>query len=302
MRLIPLLTLTPLESMNQLRHLGLLTLALFSISPVSAQASQYESEADSLVEFIEVCDTMCVQEPSPCDNEPERSTLSCRLQRIARGDFDSEHQEEGVTWEETPFGPSWSVAIPQGTVAFHLAQAMASSAFGNYEAAVASLDSALVIDPRDTYTRALLGYAQAQTGNVQGAMWTFRDALAISDGDAEVFYQRALVKEQLGDSWGALTDLRSAIGIDHDDFRFHLRRAALLASSDDYLQALAAADRAVATSNDDCADCFFLAGALRFSTDRPSEPEVGCRYLSRAGELGSERSYDLIREHCGPAR
>lgn len=273
--------------MTTLRHFGLLALALLWIAPATAQVSYQDDEGD----LMDEAGTPNTALPPHCDDDDEM----CRILILGYG---VPKVDSGLICADTPFGPSCRVSIPRGTAGFYLAEAVWHSAIGNYEAAVVSLDSAVVMDQRSTYARALLGYALAQTGDVQGAMRVFRDALAISDGDTEVFYQRALVKEQLGDSWGALADLRSAIEIDHDDFRFHLRRGLLLASSEDYSQALAAADRAVATSNDDCADCFFLAGALRFSTDRPAEPEVGCRYLSRAGELGNERSYDLIRQFC----
>ena len=257
--------------MNQLRHLALLSLVSLFSPLASAQVSQADHDA-------------CV--------------MSASLQQIAEGQCDVPQDDDSLACEDTPFGPSCSVSIPPGTAGFYLAEAVWHSATGNYEAAVTALDSALVLDPRNTYTRALLGYAQAQAGDVQGAMWTFREALVIGDQDAEVYYQRALVKSQLGDSWGALTDLRSAIGIDHDDFRFHLRRAVILATSGEYSQALSAADRSVAISNDDCADCFLIAGALRFSTERASEAELGCRYLSRAGELGNEEAYNLIQRFC----
>lgn len=250
----------------------------------------------TLSSFVLLFSTLASAQVSQADYD--NCVMSASLQQIAQGRCDVSQADDSLTCEDTPFGPSCGVELHRGTAAFHLAAALWHSATGSYEDAVASLDSAIVLAPRDGYARALLGYAQAQTGDVQEAIWTFRDALALNDRNAEAFYQRGLVKEQLGDSWGALADLRSAIGVDPDDFRFHLRQAVILATSADYSEALAAADRAVGTSNGDCAECFFMAGALRFSAESPSESELGCSYLSRAGELGNERSYDLIRQYC----
>ena len=211
--------------------------------------------------------------------------------------FEEADDDPPLVCQETPTGEQQcSFQIPEGSAAWYAARAEWALAAGDHEGAVTALDSVIARVPKDTHARALRGYALAQTGELAQAMWEFREALRIDGRDPEVYFQRAAVKGRLGDHRGTAQDLRRAIEIDDGDFRFYRLLTAALGSLGEYERASSAAEMAVDTAGDQCPDCYRMAGLLRIAVR--ADRDGGCRYLSRAGELGDEEAYEHIRDRC----
>ena len=167
-----------------------------------------------------------------------------------------------------------------------------------FGAAADTLNILIAARPQDTHYRALRGYAAAQSGDIEESMWEFRSALAIDEFDAEVFFWRGAVKAELGDLRGALRDATEATRLDEEDPRAFQLGAVAAMQLGDLDEALAFAEAGILLAGDRCVTCFGIAGLVLTKSQTASVRDMGCEYLSRAGELGDEEAYGLIRENC----
>lgn len=211
---------------------------------------------------------------------------------------DPEWAEQEIDCVTTPTGEECTYPVHEGSALWHYAEAEWAMARGDYSAAIVALDRLIDANPESTVGRSLLGFALAKTGSVSEAMSVFREALAIDSLDTEVRYQRARVKLDLGDHRGAIDDLLTATDIDGNDYRLYFLLAQGFIALRDLEGAFTSAEMAVEKGGDACPLCYALAGSIRTSLGTLQHIEAGCRYLSKAGELGVATAYEVIREAC----
>lgn len=87
-------------------------------------------------------------------------------------------------------------------------QAEVALSKGKASKAVAHAEAAVLANPRDAYTRTLLGNAYLEAGRFQSAATTFGEALELGDSSPRTVISYSLVLTALGDQSGALELLR----------------------------------------------------------------------------------------------
>lgn len=160
--------------------------------------------------------------------------------------------------------------------------------------ALLNLNEALDKDP---------GYAQAYyvRGNIKdafddrhGAMKDYNLAIEKNPQFSEALFARGNVKMKLQDYYGAIDDYSLAININQNYIEAYFNRG----KAKQYLQAYEDAINdcsKIIEMNPKNIDAYFMRGILRIDF---GDMKNGCLDLSKAGELGDLKAYEVIREKC----
>ncbi len=146
-------------------------------------------------------------------------------------------------------------------------------------------------------------YAQAYyvRGNIKdafddrhGAMKDYNLAIEKDPKFFEALFARGNVKMKLQDYYGAIDDYSSAIDINPNYIEAYFNRG----KAKQYLQAYEDAINdcsKIIEMNPKNIDAYFMRGILRIDF---GDMRNGCLDLSKAGELGDLKAYEVIREKC----
>ncbi|MFZ1785377.1 MAG: tetratricopeptide repeat protein [Ferruginibacter sp.] len=163
-----------------------------------------------------------------------------------------------------------------------------------YAEAVKDLNKAIQLknnDPNYFYYR---GYNKEYLDDDFGAIQEYNKAIELNPEYAEAYSSRGLSKANLKDNIGALQDYNKAIELNpknHETFYF---RGKAKANRNDYKGAIQDYNNAIEL-NPIYKQAYYARG-ISYLLLR--QKEKGCADLSKAGELGERKAYDLIREHC----
>lgn len=204
----------------------------------------------------------------------------------------------------------------------------AKSLLGDYRGALADFNRAVELKPDDAARYAERGKARIRLGDYKNAVTDYTVAIERDSLIKGAFMQRAYAKKQLGDHRGAAADFKKERAMRPADEGAYLLGLESYFSGD-YSAAISEFDKAIEL-NAGQAQFFYHRGKAKARLDNHagaaddfgiavelnpknvsaivqlglSEIEIGntdagCLHLSRAGELGYERAYALIRERCG---
>ena len=167
-----------------------------------------------------------------------------------------------------------------------------------YVEALVNLNKAIEIDPNFSAAYFLRGNIKDNFDDRHGAMKDYNMAIEKNAKFADAFYARGNVKMKLQDYHGAINDYTAAITINENYVEAYFARGKAK-------QFLLAFEDAI----NDCtkiiqikpksADAYSMRGLLRIEF---GDTKNGCLDLSKAGELGDLKAYDLIKEKCNQKR
>ena len=104
------------------------------------------------------------------------------------------------------------------------------------------------------------GYAKVQLEDYRGAMEDFSNAIELDSKDTLAYNNRGFTKYKLEDFYGAVKDYNKAIEL-----------------------------------NASYAKAYFYRGLVKIILN---QKDIGCLDLSKAGELGFENAYEMIKKLC----
>lgn len=110
------------------------------------------------------------------------------------------------------FASTSAAAAPKQTPASHYAKAQTALSNGQAQQAIVHAEAAVLADPLNADTRALLGAAYLGAGRFMSAAMAFEDALDLGQDDARTVLSYALAKTAIGDARVALQALDDARG------------------------------------------------------------------------------------------
>jgi tetratricopeptide (TPR) repeat protein len=163
-----------------------------------------------------------------------------------------------------------------------------------YVDALVNLNRAIELDPANAAAYFLRGNIKDNFGDRHGSMKDYNLAIESNPKFADAFFARGNVKMKLQDYYGAVDDYTAAIAINENYVEAYFSRG----KAKQYLQAYQDAINdcsKILQINPKNADAYSMRGILRIEF---GDAKNGCLDLSKAGELGDLKAYDLIKEKC----
>jgi tetratricopeptide (TPR) repeat protein len=165
---------------------------------------------------------------------------------------------------------------------------------GEYVEALFNLNKALDMDPNQAAAYYLRGNIKDNFEDRHGAMKDYNMAIEKNPKFTDAFFARGNVKMKLQDYYGAIDDFTIAIGFNENYVDAYFNRG----KAKQYLQAYQDAINdctKIIQINSKNVDAYYMRGLLRLEF---GDMKNGCLDLSKAGELGDLKAYELIKEKC----
>lgn len=131
-----------------------------------------------------------------------------------------------------------------------------------------------------------------------GAMKDFNQAIHINEKVAHYYFDRGNIKYELQDYYGAIADYSQAIHLDVTHVDAYFKRGKAKHQLEAYQDAINDCTKILEIHADNV-DAYYLRGVLRIEH---GQLEQGCLDLSKAGELGDLKAYEVIKERCNSKR
>lgn len=163
-----------------------------------------------------------------------------------------------------------------------------------YMEALLNLNKAIELDPNYAPAYYIRANIKDAFDDRHGAMKDYNLALEKNPKFADAFFARGNVKMKLQDYYGAIDDYSSAISVNENYIEAYFNRG----KAKQYLQAYEDAINdcsKIIQINPKNMDAYFMRGVLRIDF---GDMKNGCLDLSKAGELGDLKAYEVIREKC----
>jgi tetratricopeptide (TPR) repeat protein len=165
---------------------------------------------------------------------------------------------------------------------------------GEYVEALFNLNKAIEIDPNYAAAYYLRGNIKDNFEDRHGAMKDYNVAIEKNPKFVDAFFARGNVKMKLQDYYGAIDDYTMAITLNENYVEAYFNRG----RAKQYLQAYQDAINdctKIIQINPKNVDAYYMRGLLRIEF---GDTKNGCLDLSKAGELGDLKAYELIKEKC----
>lgn len=163
-----------------------------------------------------------------------------------------------------------------------------------YTEALINLNKAIESDP--SYSAAY--YVRANIKDAfddrHGAMKDYNVAIEKNPRFAEAFFARGNVKMKLQDYYGAIDDFSAAIKVNENFIEAYFNRGKAKQFLQAYEDAINDCSKIIQLHPKNV-DAYYMRGILRLDF---GDVKNGCLDLSKAGELGDLKAYEMIKEKC----
>jgi tetratricopeptide (TPR) repeat protein len=163
-----------------------------------------------------------------------------------------------------------------------------------YMEALINLNKAIELDASYAQAYYVRGNIKDAFDDRHGAMKDYNIALEKNPKFADVFFARGNVKMKLQDYYGAIADYTSAIGINENYIEAYFNRGKAKQFLQAYEDAINDCTKIIQL-NPKNIDAYYMRGILRIDF---GDQKNGCLDLSKAGELGDLKAYEVIKEKC----
>jgi tetratricopeptide (TPR) repeat protein len=160
--------------------------------------------------------------------------------------------------------------------------------------ALLNLNKALDIDPNYASAYFLRGNIKGNFDDRHGAMKDYNIAIDKNPKFEDAYFARGNVKMKLQDYYGAIADYTSCITINENNINAYFNRGKAKQFLLAYQDAIHDCSKIIEI-NPKNVDAFFMRGILRIEF---GDMKNGCLDLSKAGELGDLKAYEVIKEKC----
>ncbi len=160
--------------------------------------------------------------------------------------------------------------------------------------ALLNINKALELDPNYAPAYYLRGNIKDNFDDRHGAMKDYNSAIEKNSKFTDAYFARGNVKMKLQDYYGAIADFTSAITLNENHIDAYYNRGKAKQFLQAYEDAINDCTKIIQI-NPRNYDAYFLRGILRLDF---GDLNNGCLDLSKAGELGDLKAYEVIREKC----
>lgn len=160
--------------------------------------------------------------------------------------------------------------------------------------ALLNLNKALEADPNYAPAYFLRGNIKDNFDDRHGAMKDYNMAIEKNAKFADAFFARGNVKMKLQDYYGAIADFTSCISFNENNIEAYFNRGKAKQFLQAYEDAINDCTKIIQLHPKNV-DAYFMRGVLRIEF---GDMKNGCLDLSKAGELGDLKAYEMIKEKC----
>src|SRR5690606_6503810 len=157
-----------------------------------------------------------------------------------------------------------------------------------------NINKALDLDPNYASAYYLRGNIKDNFDDRHGAMKDYNSAIEKNPKFTDAYFARGNVKMKLQDYYGAIADFTSAISLNENHIEAYFNRGKAKQFLQAYEDAINDCTKIIQI-NPGNYDAYYLRGILRLDF---GDFNNGCLDLSKAGELGDLKAYEVIREKC----
>lgn len=164
----------------------------------------------------------------------------------------------------------------------------------DYMEAILNLNKAIELDAKNSNAHFLRATLKEKFEDLHGAMKDYNTAIEANPKSADTFFARGNVKMRLQDYYGAIEDFSAAIAVNENFVEAYFSRGKakqLLMAYEDAINDVTK----IIQINPKSVDAYYMRGILRIDF---GDMKNGCLDLSKAGELGDLRAYEIIKEKC----
>lgn len=164
----------------------------------------------------------------------------------------------------------------------------------DYMEAILNLNKAIELDAKNSSAYFLRATLKEKFEDLHGAMKDYNTAIEANPKSADTFFARGNVKMRLQDYYGAIEDFSAAIAVNENFVEAYFSRGKakqLLMAYEDAINDVTK----IIQINPKSVDAYYMRGILRIDF---GDMKNGCLDLSKAGELGDLRAYEVIKEKC----
>jgi tetratricopeptide (TPR) repeat protein len=160
--------------------------------------------------------------------------------------------------------------------------------------ALVNLNKALEIDPNYSPAYFLRANIKDNFDDRHGAMKDYNLAIEKNPKFGDAYFARGNVKMKLQDYYGAIDDFTSCISINENYIEAYFNRGKAKQFLQAYQDAINDCSKIIEI-NPKNVDAYFMRGLLRLEF---GDTKNGCLDLSKAGEMGDLKAYEMIKEKC----
>jgi tetratricopeptide (TPR) repeat protein len=163
-----------------------------------------------------------------------------------------------------------------------------------YTESLLILNKAIETDPNHSPAYYLRGNIKDRFDDRHGAMKDYNSAIEKNPKSADAFFARGNVKMKLQDYYGAIDDFSAAITINENYIEAYFNRGKAKQMLQAYQDAINDCTKIIQI-NPKSVDAYYMRGILRIDF---GDMKNGCLDLSKAGELGDLKAYEVIKDRC----
>jgi tetratricopeptide (TPR) repeat protein len=160
--------------------------------------------------------------------------------------------------------------------------------------ALLNLNKAIDTDPAYSQAYYVRGNIKDAFDDRHGAMKDYNLAIEKNPKFADAFFARGNVKMKLQDYYGAIDDYTSAINQNENYIEAYFNRGKAKQFLQAYEDAINDCSKIIQIHPKNM-DAYYMRGILRIDF---GDIKNGCLDLSKAGELGDLKAYEVIKEKC----
>lgn len=164
----------------------------------------------------------------------------------------------------------------------------------DYMEAILNLNKAIELDSKNANAFYLRANLKEKFEDLHGAMKDYNFSIEANPKFAEAFFARGSVKMRLQDYYGAIEDFSGTIAINENNVEAYFARGKAKQLLSAYQDAINDVTKIIQI-NPKSIDAYYMRGILRIDF---GDMKNGCLDLSKAGELGDLRAYEIIKEKC----
>jgi tetratricopeptide (TPR) repeat protein len=163
-----------------------------------------------------------------------------------------------------------------------------------YMEALLNLNKAVEVDPNYAPAYFVRANIKDAFDDRHGAMKDYNMAIEKNPKFADAFFFRGNVKMKLQDYYGAIDDYTEAIKINENYIDAYFNRGKAKQFLQAYEDAINDCSKIIQIHPKNV-DAYYMRGVLRLDF---GDLKNGCLDLSKAGELGDLKAYEMIKEKC----